>query len=161
MTVTPRSAPTRTATITLAAPLCVFSWVLQPLPLESDQLQRAVTVGGFRFVQATATAFGEKCVTASGEVLHTSILETDFFLTIPVADLTDQKTNGNELQGLLLLMATLPPGIFPGIHPGMVGVAFQQGQQSDVLWFSLDTAVVALQEGLTGEALLTRLRGSN
>lgn len=137
---------------------CAFAWANNPLPDETAVLQEALKTAGLGTVEAVLTAYGENCIdTQHNKVLRFSALQTDFFFTIPVADLRDKVSLGNWALKVLRVAQTFPPGKVPGPNLGQCTLTFQDQTGQAHLNFSLDTARKLLETGVSGEVLYTAL----
>lgn len=146
-------APELTAAPVTTEP-CGYQWASQPLPSETETLQAALDQAGLSQFTARAEAYGENCVTASGQVAAFLTMQTDFHLLAGVADINDDDLLGQQVEAVLAVLSAFPPGTFPGPQRGYVGITFSQGQQTRRLWFRLASAQQALEEGQRGSALL-------
>ena len=137
---------------------CGWSWANQPLPDLSAKVESAMEAAGLTGLTASAEAYGENCITASGEVDHFAALETDFQIRMEVRDLADTSTLGDLLVRILMVLDAFPPGVTPGTQSGYVGVTFQAGSEETRLWFTIAEGVSAREQGLHGAALLNELQ---
>jgi len=137
---------------------CAWTWATQPLSDLSTQLQSALETAGLNGVTAFAEAFGENCITATGDLDHFAAMETDFRIHIDVQDLTDTAALGDLLERTLVVLDSFPPDATPGPQPGYIGVSFVQGTQEVNLWFTVDSGKSARALGLHGSELFTELQ---
>lgn len=151
--------PTETPAHPAYPPQCAYVWARQELPELSAQVQQAFDEAGMTGVTARAGAYGENCVDAQGKVVSFSTMETDFYVTVEVTDLTDDENPGNILEDLLIVLDGFPPDETPGPQPGYIGVTFQAGDDLLNLWFSVTAGEDARKQGLHGSALFEALRG--
>ena len=152
-------SPTPTETLTDPAypPQCAYVWARQELPELSAQVQQAFDEAGMTGVTARAGAYGENCVDEKGNVVYFATMETDFYVTVKVADLTDTENMGKLLEQILVLLDKFPPDQTPGPQPGYIGVTFQAGDDLLNLWFSVTAGEDARKQGLRGSALFDTL----
>jgi hypothetical protein len=137
---------------------CAWTWATQPLPDLSTQLQSALEAAGLNGVTASAEAFGENCIIATGEVDHFATMETDFRIRVEVQDLADTAALGDLLERILVVLDTFPPDATPGPQPGYIGVSFVQGTEEINLWFTVGSGESARALGLHGSELFTELQ---
>ena len=130
MTATPNmpitSTPDKPATTTPVLPAtptpeafdsqnCAWMWATQALPQLSASIQQAVDAKGLLTVQISASAFGENCINSqTNQVRGFATTETDFNVRMTLTDPQDISLAGNELAGLLDVLADLPPESTPG-----------------------------------------------
>ena len=137
---------------------CGWNWATQALPELSAEVQAAMEAAGLEGIQARAEAYGENCFgSVTGEVLYFAAMETDFRLQVTVEDLQDREALGGLLEQILVILDGFPPGTIAGPNPGYVGVAFQSGQETLNLWFTVTDGEAARAQGLHGAALLEEL----
>jgi hypothetical protein len=137
---------------------CAWTWATQPLPDLSTQVQSALETAGLNGVTALAEAFGENCITTTGEGNHFAAMETDFRIHMEVQDLTDTSALGVLLERILGVLDKFPPGATPGPQPGYIGVSFVQGTDEVNLWFTVDSGQSARALGLHGSELFAELQ---
>jgi hypothetical protein len=101
---------------------------------------------------AHASAFGEDCVYADGRKVFFGI-ETDFYIELPVTDLTDFKTFGNWIEQTMPVVMSMPPDKVEGPQLGFVEYRFMKNDGEQLI------VRVPIQEynnsarGKTGEEL--------
>jgi hypothetical protein len=137
---------------------CGWSWATQPLPDLSAEVQSALDAAGLKGVTVSAEAFGENCITASGNVDHFATMETDFRFQVEVRDLSDSSDLGDLLERILVVLDAFPPDATPGPQPGYIGVHFVHGTEGLNLWFMVTTSDTARAQGLHGAELLRELQ---
>jgi hypothetical protein len=151
--------PTLTPTATeVPYEQCAWNWATKSLPELSAQVQSAMEAAGLTGVTAVAEAYGENCITASGEVARFAAMETDFRITIQVDALDNREALGTLLEKILVTLDGFPTETTPGPNPGYVGVTFQSGDDSLRLWFPIIEGESARALGLRGAALLDKLQ---
>jgi len=109
-------------------------------------------------VTTRAGAYGENCVDAQDKVVSFSTMETDFYVTAEVTDLTDNENLGNILEDVLIVLDKFPAKKTPGPQPGYIGITFQAGDQAMHLWFIETQGIQARRQGLHGDTLIKALR---
>ena len=155
---TPPASVTDTPYVGASDTQCAWVWATQSLPDLSIDLQSALEKAGLKEVTASAEAFGENCITGTGQVDHFATMETDFRFTVQVASLEDHETLGALLEQILVVVDGFPPGTASGPNKGYIGVTFQAGDKELRLWFQITSGESARELGLHGAALLDTLQ---
>ena len=138
---------------------CYFNWATQPLPDLSTQIQAAMNATGLTGVSAIAEAYGENCYDAkTDQPVGFGAIETDFHITVKVAELTNKDDLGNLLEKILVVLDGFPIGKIPGSEPGYIGVSFQTGNDELNLSFTAKAGKSARDQGLHGAALFEELQ---
>jgi hypothetical protein len=137
---------------------CTWIWATQPLPDLTAKVQSAVEVTGLKGVTISAEAYGENCITGTGEVDHFAAMETDFRFTVQVDSLNDRTLLGTLLEQIMVILDGFPTGSTPGSNAGYIGVTFQAGIEELHLWFNLADGKSVRVQGLHGAALLDKLQ---
>jgi hypothetical protein len=146
------------ATDTPANQPCFFNWDAQSLPDLSAQVQAGMEAAGLRNVTVRAEAYGESCYDSqTNEPVSFGAMETDFHITVKVADLADKDNLGNSLEKILVVLDKFPTGTTPGPQPGYIGISFRTGSDELNLWFIVTEGKSAREDGLLGAALLDKL----
>lgn len=136
-------------------PDCYFNWAYKNLPELSEQIQTAI-----REIQpeaeAHAQAYGEDCIYADGHAdFHA--METDFFVTLRVADLDDDTQLGTLIRRTAdLLLARFPTSETPGPQPGRFNFRFSSSGEERYMSFAT-ADYQGLPPDLTGADLLRAL----
>ena len=136
---------------------CAFVWATQQLPDVSGQIKSGLAAAGLSDATARTEAFGENCVEGDGTVRSFGAMETDFYLQLPVSDLSDRSTLGDQLEKALAVLDQFPPGTVPGPQPGYIGVEFSAGQDTLNLRFTVSAGKSARDQGLHGADLVAAL----
>jgi hypothetical protein len=137
---------------------CVWNWSTRPLSELSAQVQEALDAAGIERINATAEAFGEDCLDAkTGQVNRFAAMQTDFRFALRVDDLSDREALGILAGQVLDVLDGFPPERTPGPSSGQVGMSFETDGQALHLWFPLQQAQQAREQGLEGAALLEAL----
>ena len=162
LTATPLNIPpteTLTATPTSApAPnsgSCAYMWASQNLTDLTLDLQEAIK-NIQPEAQAFAFAFGEDCIYEDG---HKTFLakETDFNVTLPVADLTNESDLGNWIVKTMQVIGDLPAEKIVGPQPGRVTMIFTTATDQKFVNFYIDK-YQALEPGLSGAEIFQALQ---
>jgi hypothetical protein len=113
---------------------------------------------GLKDVTVRAEAYGENCYDSqTNEPVSFGAMETDFHITVKVADLAEKDDLGNWLKKILVVLDKFPTGTTPGPQPGYIGVSFRTGSDELNLWFTVTEGKSARDDGLLGAALLDKL----
>jgi len=123
--------PTDTPIITPAYEQCAFMWAYQDLPeltAKVDSSIRALDANA----SAHANAFGEDCVYGDGQKTFLA-KETDFYVKLPMADLTNQEAFGNWIGQVMPVILSLPPDEVPGPVPGFVEFRFTKSEAEQII----------------------------
>lgn len=136
--VSPTSTETPTAIPTTAVPdpgACGYQWAYHDLPELSNSFQQSIQALQSE-AQATAFAFGENCVRADGTVAGFTAMETDFNVTLQVADLTNESELGEWIVKVMQVITAIPADQIVGPRPGRVSLFFQaSGEQKAVNFY--------------------------
>jgi len=136
---------------------CAFMWAKKPLPELSESFDPTLKEA-LPNAQGYAEAYGENCVTETGEIAQFLAMETDFHITLRVEDLDDQQTLGKLIEDVMTVLAKFPPQDTPGPQPGYVGLTFEAPNDSLRLWVMRTDIEAALENGLQGEELFIALQ---
>ncbi len=138
---------------------CFFNWATQPLPDLTAKVQSAINAAGLTYVNSKAEAYGEICYDSQTNKPDSfSTLETDFYITVKVANLSDPSELGDMLEKILVVLDTFPAGKIPGPEPGKIAVSFQAGSKELNLMFSVQAGKSARTQGLHGAELIEKLQ---
>ena len=137
---------------------CAYAWTNKPLPDETAMVQDALKKAGLNTVEVTVMAYGENCLDIlNNQVVKFSAMQTDFYFSIPVKDAGDASEMGGWAGKILPVLRGFPPGKVPGPNLGYCQLHFLDGTTSSMLWFKIDFAQKALQNGLSGAVLFKAL----
>ncbi len=136
---------------------CGWVWASQPLPELSRSVENALRANGLPDARAHAEAYGEDCVDSQGNILRSATMQTDFYITLPAADLTDTAELGALLDATLAVLEQFPASQTPGPQPGYVGITFQQDDQELRLWIAPSRLAELRASGLSGAVLFEAL----
>ena len=143
-----------------------MAWNSHRLEDLSEQVQKALVAAGLEGAQGHAEAYGEDWYEQAGDVggnptiCNFSIMETDFYVTLPVDDLADLDGLGTRVAKVLAVLDGFPTEETPGSQAGYVEIAFVSEGEDARLRFSVTEAAEARAGGLAGAALLDALRYS-
>jgi len=153
-TVTPSAAPVTEIPAAASQP-CYYVWASQGLPEISAELQTALQAI-LPEATARAAAFGEDCVAQDGSSTF-GAMETDFYLTIPVADLQDNEALGAAIERVLAVVDGFLRPRVPGPNDGFVEFTFTSASDQRVLRVPIPLGKELRGKGLRGAALLEAL----
>lgn len=134
---------------------CGYQWATKPLPELSDKFQQAIQQLQ-PSAQANAYIFGEDCVYADGHA-DFSAMETDFNITLQVADLTDANECGEWVVKVMQVITAIPKEELVGPRPGRVSLVFQAGTDQKNLNFYIERYQY-LPGGLNNAEICQRLQ---
>lgn len=130
ITITAKISPSETETITPAYEGCAYTWAYHDAPELTEKLDAAV---GALNEQASARAslFGEDCIYADG---HSTFggMETDFYVRLPVDDLTAEAAFGNWMAQVLPIITQIPRGQIQGNY-GFVEFWFEKNEAEHII----------------------------
>ena len=113
---------------------CGYQWAYKDLPELSSAFLQALQ-GLQAEAQANVFAFGEDCVYADGSAAFIP-METDFNITLQVADLADESGLGEWIVRVMQIIESIPPDQIVGPRPGRVSIRFQSnGEQAGVNFY--------------------------
>jgi len=121
------------------------------LPALSQKLYRALQAVD-PSLTGNAYAYGENCVFADGHSTF-STMETDFRVKVNVSDLKDEKTLGDWIGRVLVVITKLPSDDILGPQPGHVEFAFSRSETENLF---LNVSIAKFQKqpsGLSGAEL--------
>ncbi|MEJ5225435.1 MAG: hypothetical protein WHV44_13340 [Anaerolineales bacterium] len=136
---------------------CGWVWASQTLPELSQSVENALRANGLPDASARAEAYGEDCVDSAGNIVRSATMQTDFYITLPAAHLSDSAELGALLEATLDVLAQFPPSQTPGPQPGYIGIAFQANGEELRLWISPTRLAELRASGLSGAALFEAL----
>ena len=165
--VTPQAAWTVTPTLTaspspsasVSSSECAYEWARHNLDELSLQFTEALKAVGLAVESARAEAYGEDCVAADNSVVSFGAMETDYYVTLVSDDLSDEAKAGDQIGEVLDVIDNLPEK-GPGGNPGMMGITFKAGDQTQDLWFSQQQAKTLRTQGVKGAELYKALAGN-
>ncbi|MBL8153358.1 MAG: hypothetical protein JNM70_04170 [Anaerolineae bacterium] len=161
VTFTPSPTPLPySADMSPTAPMpCAWQWARQDLPDVTSRAVTALTAASVRFTEVRAEAYGENCVYMNANQAQTgyfAAMTTDFYLTVPVESI--QATDALAEVVLrsyyaLVNLTDLPAKV------GYLDITFTGQDGTAVVRTMFDRIVRALQNGLSGAALLEGIGG--
>jgi hypothetical protein len=136
---------------------CGYQWAHQALPELSAQFLQSIQALQTE-AQAYAFGFGENCVHLDGTTTFLP-METDFNVTIPVGDLSDEAALGEWIVKIMQVIENIPPDQIIGPNPGRVSIFFESnGQQQSVTFYI--NQYQALAPGLSPGEIYQNLKSS-
>ncbi|MDD2921724.1 MAG: hypothetical protein PHQ36_05495 [Anaerolineales bacterium] len=124
------SAATQTAAAANAAPTasnegCGYMWAYHDAPELTDKVS-AMILNLDAQANAHASLYGEDCIYADGHAdFH--VMETDFYVRLPVDDLTNEKFFGDWMAQVMPLIAQIPRKEIQGNY-GFVEFWFEKNE---------------------------------
>ena len=110
---------------------CAFMWAYHDSPELTEKINTAI-----RNLNADAGAraelFGEDCVYADGSSTF-STMETDFYVQLPVDNLTDEETFGNGMAQVLSFIVQIPEEEIQGKY-GFVEFSFIKSETERIIF---------------------------
>lgn len=129
-TVTSTVQPTDTPTAAASAGQCAYTWSYH----NADELS-AMIDAEMRDLNPAASGnasfFGEDCVYADGHSTF-GAMETDFYVRIPVADLTNEDALGEWISQVLRVVLDFPRELFQGNY-GFVEFWFEKSASEQLI----------------------------
>jgi len=109
---------------------CAYVWAYHDAPELTEKLNTAVQAIN-PAASASAQLFGEDCAYADGHSTF-GAMETDFYIHLPVENLTDEETLGNWMAQTLPIVAEIPRGEIQGNY-GFVEFWFEKSEAEHVI----------------------------
>ena len=135
---------------------CGWQWAQKALPELSKNFQASIQVLQSQ-AQATAYAYGENCMLADGNVGRFSAMETDFNITLPISDLTNESDLGGWIVDVMQVIENIPKEKIEGPQPGRVTITFQSGSNQKTVNFYTNQ-YQALPRGLSNSEIFQKLQ---
>jgi hypothetical protein len=107
--------------------------------------------------QVRAFAFGENCILPDGSVGHFLAMETDFNITLQVADLNSETELGEWVVNVMQVILEIPPEQIVGTRPGRVSLTFRSAGEERHLTFYINQ-YQELPPGLSPVEILQQLQ---
>jgi len=136
---------------------CAFMWAKNPLPELSGDFDRILKVS-LPNAEGYAEAYGENCITETGESARFLAMETDYHVTLGVDDLDNKQLLGKLIEEVMGVLIEFPTEETPGPQPGYIGLTFETSNDSVRLWIMRTDIEDALENGLKGEELFIALK---
>ena len=130
---------------------CAFMWAHPLLEDLTDTFEAAIKELNPE-ASAHASAFGEDCVYADGRTVFFAI-ETDFYIDLPVTDLTDFEAFGNWIAQTMPVAASMPSDMIEGPHIGFVEYKFKKNAGDQLIVRIPTQKYNDSAQGKTGEEL--------
>lgn len=155
-TAIPRSTNTPTATVEFAG--CGWQWARQDLPDVTVLAQEALRAVDFEEVGVHVEAYGENCLNPDMSVRYFAAMTTDFYVSLPVADLSDMEAISEKVVIIYSMFSRLPQEKLPA-RLGYLDFIFISGAQTRRLRAMFDDYKSAIDASKTGQQLLDALGG--
>jgi heat shock protein HslJ len=143
-----------------------MAWNSHRLDGLSAQVQRELDAAGLQGAEGYAEAYGEDWYEYDEDggdnptTCNFSILETDFYITLPAENLADYATLAALVSEVLVVVDGFSVQETPGSQPGYVEIRFVSDGEEASLRASVADAAEARARGLAGAALLDDLQYS-
>ncbi len=126
-----RNEPVSTVTSTSTYEGCAYTWAYHDAP---DLTQKLSALASSLNPDANirASLYGEDCTYADGHA-DFSVMETDFYVHLPVKDLTDEKAFGDWMAQVMQIVVKIPREEVSGNY-GFVEFRFEK---SETEWASM------------------------
>ena len=131
---------------------CGYQWAYEDLPELTTQFDRAVK-NLIPESTSHASAFGENCLAPDGQVVRFLAMETDFYIELPVTNLTDFESFGNWIAHTMPVVLSLPPDMLKGQQKGFVEYRFSKSEHEFLTVRVPIQTYIDSAEGMTGEKL--------
>ncbi|MFT3895185.1 MAG: hypothetical protein QM730_26465 [Anaerolineales bacterium] len=126
---------------------CAYMWATQSLNDLTLDFQAAIKNLNPQ-AEGYAYAFGEDCIYPSGKKTF-GAMETDFNVTMPVSDVTDENALGEWIVSVMNVIDDLPAEKIAGPKPGRVTIYFISETDQKQITFYIDR-YRTLDPGLNG-----------
>lgn len=136
---------------------CGYMWATQNLTDLTLDLQAAIK-NLHPDAESYAYAFGEDCIYQDGHKTF-GAMETDFNVTMPVTDLTDENTLGEWIVKVMNVIGDLPAEKIVGPKPGRVTIIFLSDKDQKFVQFHIDK-YQALDPNMNGWEILQALQAA-
>lgn len=130
---------------------CAFAWAHPLLEDLTEVFNTAITKAN-PDASTHASAFGEDCIYPDGRKVFFAI-ETDFYVKLPVANLTDYESFGNWIEQTMKIIDSLPPDMIEGPNPGFAEFEFVNSQNENLIVRVPLREYKETANGKTGESL--------
>jgi hypothetical protein len=142
--------PTDTITLTLTIQTCGYMWAYHDAPELTDRINTFVRdLNGD--ASARAELFGEDCIHADGSSTF-GVMETDFYVQVPVDNLTDEEAFGNWIAKVLSFVVDFPKDQIQGNY-GFVEFSFTKSDTERITLRLPIQQYINVANGKTGAEL--------
>jgi hypothetical protein len=111
---------------------CGYQWAYQDDPGLTEELDTAVKALN-PSASARVQAFGENCVRADGASTF-GAMETDFYIRLPVEDLSNEEQFGNWVKQVLDIVTQIPRDKLQGPNYGFVEFTFEKSEAEQIIF---------------------------
>lgn len=151
---------------------CGWQWATQPDEALTRELQTRLTpaLNGIYEVRIRAEIFGENCLNNDGSVRYFVGMQTDFQVNIQLQSWEANNPTAVDsalsalVREVLAVLADYPPEVTAGPNAGHIRIDFSTAESADngvySIWIGYVEAMNALDQHLTGTALLEALHGT-
>lgn len=131
ITVTVTTPPTETETPQSSVPNCAYTWAYHDAPELTGMFDAAVKELNAD-AGAHATQFGEDCIAADGSSVF-GVMQTDFYVRLPVNDLTNEEAFGVWISEVMQVVTQIPREQIPGPNYGFVEFLFERSENERLI----------------------------
>lgn len=110
---------------------CGYQWAYEDIPELTAEFDSAVKLLN-PVASGRAQAFGENCVRADGSATF-GAMETDFYVALPVDDLTKEEEFGNWISQVMGVAVEIPREKLQGPNYGFVEFTFEKNENERVI----------------------------
>jgi hypothetical protein len=110
---------------------CAYQWAHQDDPALSAEFDASIKSLN-PAASGRAQAFGENCVSADGASTF-GAMETDFYVRLPVEDLTQEEAFGNWMAQVMEVVVEIPREKLQGPNYGFVEFTFEKSEPERVV----------------------------
>ena len=130
ITSTVKFSAAETETITPAYEGCAYVWAYHDAPELTEKLDVAVRAMNEQ-ASARASLFGEDCIFANGHSVF-GAMETDFYVHLPVEDLTAEEALGDWMAQVMPIITQIPREQIQGSY-GFVEFWFEKNEAENII----------------------------
>ena len=130
ITITAKISPAETETITPAYEGCAYVWAYHDAPELTEKVGADITALNEQ-ASGRASLFGEDCIFADGQSTF-GAMETDFYVHLPVDDLTAEEAFGNWMAQVLPIITQIPREQIQGNY-GFVEFWFEKNEAEHIV----------------------------
>src|SRR3990172_9453746 len=130
LTITAETPLIRSETLTPTYEGCAYVWAYHDAPELTEKVDAAIGALNEE-ASARASLFGEDCIYADGQSTF-GAMETDFYVHLPVDDLTAEEAFGNWMAQVLPIITQIPREQIQGNY-GFVEFWFEKNEAEQII----------------------------